>query len=210
MLRQAKDDRGKAPNSRNASDSSESGLPLDTFEIIEHDIEPSNTLQGIAIKYRTTVDSLKKLNKIYANDELHGRKVLKVRVIKHGILHEEAIKKKEEFEKGDLDLLESGGGGSVDEGDGKNGLSLLDRVDKELSSSRRNIDEITAETDVPDTTWSMSAMPARFRQSFQDGISISNTAIVILLVLFALVAPLLLYYYVWYEEHQVHHVHHNR
>lgn len=56
--------------------------PQCDVKLIGHVVEPTDTLQGLAIKYGVTVEQLKRANKIWANDNIHLFKILKIPVRK--------------------------------------------------------------------------------------------------------------------------------
>lgn len=59
--------------------------PLQTqcdVRLIGHVVEPTDTLQGLAIKYAVTIEQLRRANKIWANDNIHLFKILKIPVKK--------------------------------------------------------------------------------------------------------------------------------
>ncbi|ODN03897.1 LysM and putative peptidoglycan-binding domain-containing protein 3 [Orchesella cincta] len=47
-------------------------------EFLERLVLPTDTLQGVALLYNTTVAELKKVNHIVSESELHARRVIKV------------------------------------------------------------------------------------------------------------------------------------
>lgn len=61
--------------------------PQCEVKLIGHILEATDTLQGLAIKYGVTVEQLRRVNKIWANDNIHLFKILKVPVKKDSQHH---------------------------------------------------------------------------------------------------------------------------
>jgi len=55
-------------------------IMLTKFDVrsFTHKLQPSDTLQGLAVKYGVTVERLKRINKLYSNDTFHVRKTLRI------------------------------------------------------------------------------------------------------------------------------------
>lgn len=45
-------------------------------KVFTHNVEPTDTLQGIAVKYSVSVERLKKINKLWSNDSFHVKETL--------------------------------------------------------------------------------------------------------------------------------------
>ncbi|CAG0901017.1 unnamed protein product [Darwinula stevensoni] len=56
--------------------------------ILEKEIEPNDTLQGLALKYHCTVSELKRLNNISTDQHIYALRVLKIPAKEHGLLTE--------------------------------------------------------------------------------------------------------------------------
>lgn len=48
---------------------------------IEHQVQPGETLQGLALKYGVTMEQIKRANRLYTNDSIFQKKVLSIPVL---------------------------------------------------------------------------------------------------------------------------------
>nr|XP_027199548.1 lysM and putative peptidoglycan-binding domain-containing protein 3-like [Dermatophagoides pteronyssinus] len=78
----------KESRSRHSRNGSNSPPYLDPnrYDIIEHTIQPNETLQGIALRFNCSISQLRLANHIMSDQDFHILKVIRIPVIKHSFL----------------------------------------------------------------------------------------------------------------------------
>ena len=72
-------------SSRNGSNSP-SYVDPNRYDVIEHNIQPNDTLQGIALRFNCSISQLRFLNHMMSDQDFYVLKVIRIPVIKHGFL----------------------------------------------------------------------------------------------------------------------------
>ncbi|XP_021967400.1 lysM and putative peptidoglycan-binding domain-containing protein 3 isoform X2 [Folsomia candida] len=167
-------------------------------EYIERLVLSSDTLQGIALLYNTSVAELKKLNHLHKDTDLHGRRIIKVP--SRGIL----VDLTDAPPSPPLHVRDDGNSEESDE-ESTNGQIYLSNVDTALQEIREKAETVAANSVVLQTSNSNETLLTPF-QSKNEDIAWWKIALPCIGVLFVL--PYLYYLYLEHLEY-IHHTHSN-
>ncbi|XP_071764222.2 lysM and putative peptidoglycan-binding domain-containing protein 1 [Centroberyx gerrardi] len=104
---------------------------------IEHQVQPGETLQGLALKYGVSMEQIKRANRLYTNDSIFLKRSLSIPVLSDSDAYSNRAAVAEE------DSEEDGTGCEEMQGDGKEGppelspVDFLKRMDGLISQSKQ-------------------------------------------------------------------------
>jgi len=163
------------------------------MEYVEHLIKPNETLQGLALQYRSSVFELKRVNNIVKEGEFYARRILKIPVYQHSSL------------KDLMPTVENLETNLQDDDENANASSdFLEQVDQDLQRLKErarvyDIDHVNTLADVNHLRHN-----ARLRRSDckGDDCGLSWTHIVSIALLILLACPLLYFLYLELNMHK--------
>lgn len=164
-------------------------------EYVEHLIKPNETLQGLALQYRSSVFDLKRANNIVKEGEFYARRVLKIPVCQHSSL------------KDLMPTVENFDNAVQDDDDDENinaSNDFLEQVDQDLQrlKERARVYDIDHENTVADVNHLRHNARLRRADCKGDDCGLSWTHIVFIALLVLLACPLLYFLYLELNLHK--------
>ncbi|KAM4601382.1 lysM and putative peptidoglycan-binding domain-containing protein 1 [Polymixia lowei] len=113
--------------------------------VVEHRVQPGETLQGLALKYGVSMEQIKRVNRLYTNDSIFLKKSLSIPVLSDSDANKMALAKEDSGDDNSCVSTQNGNAASSSEkiqDDGEEGgelspMDFLKRMDGFISQSKK-------------------------------------------------------------------------